>query len=196
MDGRDSLVGRLLEHARRGDGAALGELLNIHRDRLREIAVRLLDPRMGARLDASDLVQQTCLSVHKRISEFHGNDPAQFAAWLRQIHERNLQNAIRDHLQADKRAAGRERSLEGREAGTPDDSSPSRRAMRSERDVRVAEAIGRLPDDEREALRLRYVEGLPLAEVAERTGLTRDALLWLMKRALKRVRSYLPRDGF
>ena len=66
----DDVNRQLLARARAGDREALGELLENNRDYLRNLADRLLDDRMGRRIDASDVVQQTCLSVHKQIGEF------------------------------------------------------------------------------------------------------------------------------
>ena len=92
----DAVIRELLKRARAGDQAALGELLEKYRGHLRHLAENLLDDRAAGRLDASDLVQQTCLSVHKQIADFDGQDAAQFAAWLRQIHERNVRNAVHE----------------------------------------------------------------------------------------------------
>jgi len=96
----DSVNPELIERAQGGDQAALGELLEKYRRYLWGLAERMLDDRAAARIDALDVVQQTCLSVHKQITEFQGHEPAQFAAWLRQIHERNIHNAARNLLHA------------------------------------------------------------------------------------------------
>jgi RNA polymerase sigma-70 factor (ECF subfamily) len=146
---------------------------------------------MGARLDASDLVQQTCLSVHKQILEFEGCEPAQFVAWLRQVHERNIRNAVRDQLHTGRRAASREQLFTGADHAPAADTSPSLRAIRGEEAVRLARVLEQLPPDEREALRLRYLEGRSLAETAETMQITRDALVWLMKRGMKKIRAGL-----
>ena len=62
---------------------------------------------------------------------------------------------------------------------------------RSEESARLAQAIARLPDDEQEALRRRYLEGQSLAEVGSAMGLTKDALVWLIKRGMKNVKRHL-----
>jgi len=190
----DDAVRDLLRRAQSGEGEALGELLDAYRAFLRGIAVAWLDSLVAARLDASDLVQQTCLSVHRQIGEFSGDHPAQFVAWLRQVHERNLRNVIRDQLHTQKRSPSREQSLDDLQLPGPEQPTPSVQAMHAEERSRLAAAIAQLPPDEQEALRLRYLEGCSLVETAERMQLTRDALLWLMKRALRRMRTLLPRD--
>src|SRR5262249_39082180 len=148
---------------------------------------KLLDDRAAARIDASDVVQQTCLSVHRQIADFAGQDPAQFAAWLRQIHERNIHNAARDQLRAAKRAINREGPLAAAALQAARQTTPSQHGVRDEDSVRLARAIGQLPVDEREALRRRYLEGQSLVEVADAMKLTKDGLVWLMKRAMKNL---------
>lgn len=195
MPGREPLTADLLLRAQRGEADALGELLDIQRPDLRRLADRLLDDRIRGRLDASDLVQQTCLSVHKRMAEFEGTDPAQFVAWIRQVHEHNVRNAIRDHLHAGRRAAGREQPLGEVDAADAAAETPSRRLIRSEDETRLRDALERLPPDEQHALRLRYIEGRTIADIAEDMGITRDALIWLMRRALRRIRSEISLDS-
>jgi RNA polymerase sigma-70 factor, ECF subfamily len=188
VTGHDQLSNELLRRAQCGDADALGQLLEYQRAELRQHADRLLDARIRARVDASDLVQQTCLSVHKQIRDFAGSDPAQFVAWVRQIHEHNVQNAIREHLHADRRAAGRDRSLREVDVADAEAATPSQRLTREEDSRRLREILDRLPPREREALRLRYVEGRSLAESADAMQITRDALLWLLKRGLQHAR--------
>ncbi len=190
----DALDRQLLARARAGDREALGQLLENNRDYLRNLADRLLDDRMGRRIDASDVVQQTCLSVHKQISDFVGSDAAQFAAWLRQIHERNIRNAVRDQLHTEKRAISREEHLPDGEVHAAQQTSPSQHVQRREESIRLSKAIAKLVEDEREALRRRYLEGESVAEIAAGMGLSKDALARLFKRAMKNVKRHL-RDG-
>jgi RNA polymerase sigma-70 factor, ECF subfamily len=187
----DAAIRGLLERARAGDQAALGELLENYRGHLRFLAQNLLDDRAAPRIDASDLVQQTCLSVHKQIAEFDGKDVAQFAAWLRQIHERNVRNAVRDQLHTGKRDIAREERLADRDVHATGQATPSQYVVRNEESERLARAIAQLPEDEQEALRRRYLEGQSLAEVGAAMGLTKDGLVWLMKRAMKNVKRFL-----
>ncbi len=181
----------LIDRARGGDAAALGELLQNYRGYLWGLADRMLDDRAAARLDASDIVQQTCLSVHKQISEFEGQDPAQFAAWLRQIHERNIRNAARNQLHAGKRAIDREKRVSDGDVHAARQATASQQVVRSEESARLTRAIALLPPDEQEALRRRYLDGESMVEIAAAMGLTKDALIWLMKRAMTSLREHL-----
>jgi RNA polymerase sigma-70 factor (ECF subfamily) len=181
----------LIDRARGGDPAALGELLQNYRGYLWGLADRMLDDRAAARLDASDIVQQTCLSVHKQITEFEGQDPAQFAAWLRQIHERNIRNAARNELHAGKRAIDREKRVSDGDVHAARQATASQQVVRSEESARLTRAIALLPPDEQEALRRRYLDGESMVEIAAAMGLTKDALIWLMKRAMTSLREHL-----
>lgn len=187
MNDADAALANLIRRAREGDASSLGELLDAYRDYLRRLAAQQIDSRLHARLDASDLVQQTCLSVHKRIEEFHGDDVPQFLAWLRQVHDHNIQNAIRDQLHAGKRDAARDEQLGERDLQR-DQATPSQVAVQNDEAARLTQAISQLPADEQQALRLRYLEGRTLEEVSREMGLTRDAVVWLMKRGMKQVR--------
>ena len=154
---------------------------------------------MRGKLDASDVVQQTLLEAHQGRDHFRGHTTAELAAWLRQILARNLANAVRD-LRRDKRDVTRERSLEAAleqsasalEAWLADEqSSPSHKADRQERAVRVAEALDRLPVNQREAVVLRYRETLPLAEIAGQLQTTTAAVSGLLQRGLRNLREHL-----
>lgn len=188
----------LFQRARGGDGEAVGELLEFCRPYLRLLAERMLDGRLGRRMDASDVVQQTCLSVVQRFAAFDGEDHAQFLAWLRRIHENNLLNAGRDHRDAEKRDVRREIPIESGRAGlewlAASISSPSQRLLADERAVILAVALEGLPERQREAVRQKYLEGHTVDEVAANMGATRYAVVGLLNRGLAALRAALQRE--
>jgi RNA polymerase sigma-70 factor (ECF subfamily) len=63
--------------------------------------------------------------------------------------------------------------------------------MRDEAAASLAEAMLKLPETQSEALRLRYLEGLPLTEIAERLEKSTDAVAGLLKRGLRSLRQDL-----
>jgi RNA polymerase sigma-70 factor (ECF subfamily) len=70
-------------------------------------------------------------------------------------------------------------------------SSPSQQAARRERAILLADALARLPDEYREVIVLRHLQGLPFAEVAQRLGRSLDSVDKLWVRALARLRRTL-----
>lgn len=173
--------------------------LESFRDYLRLLARLQLDPRLRAKLDPSDIVQQTLLQAHKAWDQFRGRNRAELAAWLRSILARNLSAALR-HLGRSKRDIAREQSLEGAlEASSvrleaflaSEQSSPSRRADRNEQLLRLAEALATLPDAQREAVTLHHLQGWPLARIAQHLDRTPLAVMGLLHRGLKKLRTHL-----
>ena len=81
----DVLPGRLLEQARRGDDAALGQLLELYRNYLRLVARSLISAALRVKLEPSDLVQETFLKAHREFAQFAGRSEPELVAWLRQI---------------------------------------------------------------------------------------------------------------
>lgn len=189
MTERSQDLERLLKQAGRGDRDALGCLLDEFRSKLRNMARRGLDADVAARVDESDVVQQTCLSAIKQIKEFDGADVAQFYAWLKVIHQNNIHNTIRRHKAAGKRAVGRESSgsdmLDSIATGS---ASPSGRVMQRERAAQLEAALEQLPARAAEALRLRYQENCSLADIARRMAASEAAVGGLLKRGMKLLR--------
>ena len=67
--------------------------------------------------------------------------------------------------------------------------------MRGEELLRLSQALACLPEDQRRAVELHYLKGLPVAEVAEQIGRTRPAAVGLLFRGLKRLRELLGEPG-
>ena len=162
-----------------------------------------LDPRLQAKVDASDVVQQTLLEAHQGLAQFRGRSGGEMAAWLRQALARNLANAVRD-LRRAKRDVARERSLEAaldessaRLEGwlAAEQSSPSQRAERNEQLVRLADTLATLPDAQQQAVVLHYWQGLSLAEVAGQMGRSPAAVAGLLQRGLRQLREHLGPGG-
>jgi RNA polymerase sigma-70 factor (ECF subfamily) len=181
---------------------ATGQDLERFRSYLRLLARVQLAPRLQAKVDASDLVQQTLLQAHQARDQYRGQTDAEQAAWLRQILARNLLHAARD-LGRQRRNVGQERSLNAaldhssaRLEGwlAAEQSSPSQRAERQEEALRLAEALDRLPEAQREALILQHWHGCSLAEIGTRLRRTPAAVAGLIKRGLKQLRQEMQRE--
>jgi len=167
---------------------------------LRMLAELQLGHGVEAKIDPSDIVQQSLLDAHRDRGHFRGRTEAEMAAWLRQILACNLADAAR-LLGRGKRDTARERSLEAAlDASSArleawlaaEQSSPSERAERNEAIVRLVDALAQLPEANRQALVLRHCQGLSLAEISARLGRTPPAVAGLLKRGLAELRTLLP----
>ncbi len=192
---------RLLAEARAGDPAALGRLLDGYRHYLTLLARLQIDRALRVKVGASDVVQETFLEAHRDFAGFRGATAGELAAWLRTILARNLANQVRRYRGTRRRDLRLEQGLAGALDRSSDQlaatlaapvGSPSQEAARGEAAVFLAQALGRLPPDYREALVLRNLEGLTFPEVAERMGRSVDSVKKLWARGLAQLRGLLP----
>jgi RNA polymerase sigma-70 factor (ECF subfamily) len=174
-----------------------------YRDYLRLLARLQLGPRLQAKLDASDVVQQALLHAHEFRSQFRGTTEAERLAWLRAILANALAAAARQ-FDAAARQLNRERSLDAElelsssrleRLLAADQTSPSERAVRGEELVRLARALAALPEDQRRVVELHHLKGLPVADVARQMGRSRPAVVGLLFRGLKKLRELLRDAG-
>src|SRR5262249_44828149 len=93
----DSIPELLLEQARAGNEAARGRLLELYRNYLRFMARALISQPLQARLDASDLVQDTFLKAYCEFAGFAGSSEPELVAWLRQILVRTTVDQVKRH---------------------------------------------------------------------------------------------------
>ena len=85
----------LLAKARAGDAAARDRLFAHCRDYLGLAARARVEASLRAKVDASDLVQQTLLEAHRGFTKFQGATEAEWLAWLRRILEHNAADFVR-----------------------------------------------------------------------------------------------------
>jgi RNA polymerase sigma-70 factor, ECF subfamily len=149
----------------------------------------------NARIDPSDVVQQTMLNAHRGRDQFAGKTEAQWKAWLRQI----LAHVIADagdklpnqrNIQADL-----EQSASRLEALLPKvNSTPSFKVQAEEQVLRLAEALLKLLPDERTALELRFLQQPRWSQtrIAQHLGRpTNKAVAGLLARGLVKLRALL-----
>jgi RNA polymerase sigma-70 factor (ECF subfamily) len=197
----DSLApsGRL-EAMRQGDVEVQGKVLENYRRWLGLLARLQLDSGLYGRLDPSDVVQQTMVEAIRALPQFRGTTEAELVAWLREILARVLGHEVRRYRGTAKRDLAREVSLDAQLAQTSqrlgnvlaaDTSTPSQQAIHREREVLLADALARLPEDYREVIILRNLEDLSHEEVARRMNRNVGAVRMLWVRALTRLRKDL-----
>lgn len=150
-------------------------------------------------VDASGIVNATLATAHQQWDRFRGTNDAELAAWLRRMLACNLADAFRG-IHRQKRDVRRERSLD---AGLDQSctrledwlvalqTSPSAKAVRSEQLMRLAWALGELPEDQRNAVELHHLHGCPISELAELLDRSKPSVAGLLRRGLERLRELL-----
>lgn len=142
-----------------GDPEAFGELVRRHRDRMWAVALRTMsDPE-----EAADALQDALINAFRRAGSFRGESAV--TTWLHRI----IVNACLDRL---RRAAARPAS------GMPDDPDHAAALAAGDADpadqvsvrMDVEAALATLPSDQRVALVLVDMEGVPVSEVASMLG--------------------------
>jgi RNA polymerase sigma-70 factor, ECF subfamily len=191
---------QLLRRARGGDGAILGQLLELYRRYLTLLARVQIGKRIQGKVDAEDIVQETFLEAHQSFPRFRGTSEAELVRWLRQILAANLADLFRRYLGTQGRNIRLEREIEDAfdqssvllDRGlVAQQSSPSQQASRREQAVLLADALEELPKDYREVLVLRHLEGLTFPQVAQRMGRSLDSVEKLWMRGLVRLRQIM-----
>jgi RNA polymerase sigma-70 factor (ECF subfamily) len=190
----------LLDGIRRGQAHALERLLARYRSELRDFVECHLDRRLRARVDPSDVVQDTQLEAVRRMDDFLAKQPMPFRLWLWKKAMDRLLNLRRDHLRA-RRSVAKEEVFPDRSslllarpllARSP---SPSRVLQRKETAERVSRAVGLLADADREILLLRHAEDLPFQEIACLLDIDPAAARKRFGRALIRLQKILCKEG-
>src|SRR5262249_2262576 len=151
-----------------------------------------------------DVAQQALLEACRTFPQFRGTTEAELTAWLRAILAHVLAHEVRRYAGTQGRDLTREASLDAELAESSrrlgelladPGPSPSDQAARHEQGVLLADALSRLPEDYREVIVLRNLEGLSHEEVAAHMGRAVGAVRMFWLRALSRLRRELGRGS-
>jgi RNA polymerase sigma-70 factor (ECF subfamily) len=191
----------LLRRAAKGDKSAHGQLLDRHRDRLRQMVSVRIDPRVAARVDPSDVVQEALAEASRKLPAYFDDRSLPFYPWLRHIAWERLVHLHTCHLKAQKRAVSREdhgrlplpdqSAVQLIDQLAASGSSPSRRMVREEMGQRVRQALEQLSAKDREVLILRHLEQLAFKEIAAVLGISEAATQSRYRRAVERLHDVL-----
>lgn len=187
----------LLESSRAGDSQAFEELFDHYRAFLHRVVELRMCNKVRARVDPSDVVQETQLEAFRRLDDYLARQPMPFRLWLHKTAQEKLWKIQRGHLETGRRAMDQEVPLpEGsswalvRGLLNPD-STPSQQMEKSEAAKKVRQAIARLAEADREILLMRNFEGLTNQEVAQLLDLEPATASKRHGRALLRLREVL-----
>jgi RNA polymerase sigma-70 factor (ECF subfamily) len=186
--GRDAPEEALLARTRAGDEGAFEALFERHRTVLEGRIRRILPPPVRRKVSVADVLQETRIVAFAGAAGFVPEGEGALRGWLLAIATNKAREARRRHGAA-RRDVAREVSHDGSRSGPAPVSpvrSPSEDASAAETAEIVRRALGGLPPDYAEVLRLTRIEGLTLAEAATRMGRSREAVKKLAGRALAR----------
>jgi RNA polymerase sigma factor (sigma-70 family) len=185
---------QLWREARAGDPAANNRLLGAIRTFFQDVLRKHAPARSFGSWDTSDVIQECCVRLTALpADEFHGTTAQEFESWLRSIVLNEFRDTVRDG-EARKRGGGRLHLAipvgpDGAEVLPGDASTPSQRAVRREEEDRAEAALGRLPPDDQEVIRLWRSPDMPTwARIAERMNRTEAGVKKLFERAVRRWR--------
>jgi RNA polymerase sigma-70 factor (ECF subfamily) len=191
---------QLLAELAAGNTQALDKLLVSYRGELVQYVSLRLDPRLAARLDASDIVQEVQIAVSHRIDDYLARRPMPFDLWLRRTALDMLSRARRRHTRP-------QRSVHA-EAALPDrtslalarsmidqSASPSLQAAAAELAEGLAEAMASLTEADREIVLMRQVEHTGFTEIALVLGISADAAAKRFARAVLKLQHVLQQRG-
>lgn len=195
----------LIKNARRGDGQAIRRLLVLYHPRLRGRLLRQMDPGMRAKIEPEDILQQVYLEVFRAIDRFTYQGKDSFLRWMYAILDRKL---IDEHraMRAERRDVRREAKPAPTSAnrttyvdlmarvmasgGTPS------QAVRKDEALAVLNAcVASLPIHYREVIRMRFLEGRPVADVAEALDRSIGSVHMICHRALRQLRERAEKMG-
>ena len=169
---QDSQFEQCLDRARRGDRAALERVLVRSRQDLRRYA-----EYHCAINDVEDAVQESLLLVSRKLSSLR--EPAAFTSWLFRIVKRECNRLKRATRLLLMQPSDLE-EIEGPHCPAPNG------IVRD-----VAQALARLPAHYREAILMRDLEGMSIAEIARQLSLHPEAAKARIHRARSLARQYL-----
>jgi RNA polymerase sigma-70 factor (ECF subfamily) len=195
-DPNDTLV--LIKRACKGDDQSVRRLLVLYHPRLRARLLRQMDPTMRSKLEPEDILQQVYLETFRAIGQFEYQGKDSFLRWMYAILDRKL---IDEHraLRAERRdvrrevkpapAAGQHTTYIDLMARVMADGGTPSQAVRKDEAIGVISAcVASLPPHYREVIRMRFLEGMAVADVAQRLGRSIGSIHMLCHRALRQLR--------
>jgi RNA polymerase sigma-70 factor (ECF subfamily) len=192
---------RLLREASAGDPRAFEELFARYRPFLHQVVRLRLDPRLRARVDPSDVVQEAQLDAFRRLGDFLQRQPMPFRAWLRRTAVERLLKLREQHVEASRRSLHREVRLPDRSSQLlarqllAAGSTPSQQLSRREIAQRVDQAMARLAEADHEILLMRHYEGLSYDDISATLEIAPSAARKRYGRALLRLQKLLAESG-
>jgi len=169
---------QLIEQATNGNRQAFGLLVQRHQAAVRRF---LLHQTLGNAALSDDLAQETFLKAYTHLDQYRGG--AAFLTWLLRI----AYNQFYDHT----RKRGRQSAIISRDQASSSSSSSS-----SDLHMDIYRALALLRDEERLCITLQLVDGYPLADIAQITGMPEGTVKSHLSRGKEKLSTYLKQNGY
>ncbi len=196
---------QLLNHAREGDGSAVNQLLDRHRDAVRRMIDLRMDQVLKRRVDASDIVQEVMIDANRRLQDYLQNPVMPFHLWLRQMAKDRLIDAHRRHRGAARRSIDREQPLATAASNESSldlvaqlrdqELTPAAAATWHELERRFQAACNQLDTPDQEVVLMRHFEHLSNTETATALDISPQAASMRYLRAMRRLREFMSVEG-
>ncbi len=189
--------------ARQGDKLALAKLLTAYHPRLRSWAETRMDAAIKARISPDDILQEVYLETARQIAQFEDRGPGSFLSWVHSILNHKLIDTLRAvhcqvrdiHREVPAAVAAADSYWDLLDDLHTESGTTSRAVRRQEALGALLASLSDLSEPRRQVIQLRFLEGLPVAEVAGRIGKSEDAVVALTRRALDDLRRSMDRMG-
>lgn len=195
----------LVDAAVAGDVASLEQLLIGHLAALERHLAPRIPAEVRRHLGAEDVLQEVLTQAFRDIKQFQYRDDASFLAWLKTIADHRLADALK-HIRRKKRGGDKHRLSSADFAQTStvatlmdmvihDSHVPDKSVMRRDAEAAIRVALASLPENQREAIRARYIEGQDVEQIVERTGRSPAAVRGLLKRGKAKLAEAMGRSS-
>jgi len=192
----------LLKQAIEGDDSAVNQLMERHRNSLRQLIRMRLDQKIQKRIDVSDVLQDVLVEANRRLTRYLNDPIMPFHLWLRQIARDRIIDAHRRHRVSAKRSVDREQQMvapRGYDQSSIHLASllgdrqltPAASALQKEMARKVEAAIAELEQKDCEIIVMRHYEHLTNQEIGQALGLTEPAASMRYLRAIRRLKVIL-----
>jgi RNA polymerase sigma factor (sigma-70 family) len=184
----------------RRDAAALEDLITWYRPLLKGMADRNLDLLLRSKMDASDVVQDTCSDVACAFPDLKATNRLQFVAYVTTVLKHRLEDLRRRFLLSQKRNVYRERPISGNQLDNEIQFADGCEAALDklfDQEVcdRLYVALNRLPRELQRVLRWRFRKGMTYQQIGKKLERSDDSVRMLINRCLARLRSEVFPNG-
>jgi RNA polymerase sigma-70 factor (ECF subfamily) len=177
VEDRPPAEAELVSRARRGDGAAFGELV----DAFSEVAFRTAYLVTGDAAEAEDAAQEAFVKAYRALDRFREGSP--FRPWLLRI----VGNTARNRRRSAGRRLGLRLRVEAAASAARTAPSPEAEVLGEERRRALLDAVNALSPDDRLVIGARYFLDLPEAEIAALAGVAPGTVKSRLFRARARL---------